>query len=74
MTEIAKPLYGKVILNGIINTVTGLHIGAGREAIEIGALDNPVLIEPLTKQPYIPGSSLKGKMRSLLEKFQSFIG
>jgi len=68
MRDVSKPLYGKVILQGIIRTVTGLHIGAGREAIEIGALDNPVLIDPVTKEPYIPGSSLKGKMRSLLER------
>lgn len=66
--EVAKPLYGKVILRGIIRTLTGLHIGAGREGVEIGALDNPVIVEPVTKQPYIPGSSVKGKMRSLLEK------
>lgn len=65
---IAKPLYGKVILRGIIRTLTGLHIGAGREVMEIGALDNAVIVEPITRQPYIPGSSLKGKMRSLLEK------
>lgn len=68
MTQIAKPLYGKVIIQGIVRTLTGLHIGAGREGIEIGALDNPVILEPVTKQPYIPGSSIKGKMRSLMEK------
>jgi len=65
---IAKPLYGKVIIRGVIRTLTGLHIGAGREVMEIGALDNAVIIESVTKQPYIPGSSFKGKMRSLLEK------
>ncbi len=46
---------------------TGLHIGAGRESIEIGGLDGPVIKHPHTSEPYIPGSSLKGKLRSLLE-------
>jgi CRISPR-associated protein Csm3 len=68
MHNIAKPLLGKIILKGIIKTLTGLHIGASREALEIGALDLPVLREPVTRQPYLPGSSLKGKLRSLLER------
>jgi CRISPR-associated protein Csm3 len=46
---------------------TGLHIGAGNDKVEIGGMDNPVIRNPLTREPYIPGSSLKGKMRSLLE-------
>ncbi len=46
---------------------TGLHIGAGRESVEIGGLDGPVIKHPHTSEPYIPGSSLKGKLRSLLE-------
>ena len=64
----AKILHGKIIISGIIHTETGLHIGAGSETIEIGSLDNPVIIDPVTKQPYIPGSSLKGKTRSLFER------
>ena len=36
--------------------------------MEIGGVDNPVIRNPLNKQPYIPGSSLRGKMRSQLEK------
>jgi CRISPR-associated protein Csm3 len=35
--------------------------------VEIGGLDNPIIRHPLTELPYVPGSSLKGKMRSLLE-------
>ncbi|MDI6750263.1 MAG: type III-A CRISPR-associated RAMP protein Csm3 [Rhodocyclaceae bacterium] len=46
---------------------TGLHIGAGDSEMHIGGIDNPVIKNPITHQPYIPGSSLKGKMRSLLE-------
>lgn len=58
---------GKYILCGEIACVTGLHIGGSTEGIEIGGVDNPVLKDPLTEMPYIPGSSLKGKIRSLLE-------
>jgi CRISPR-associated protein Csm3 len=54
-------------ITGEIHTVTGLHIGAGRDAIEIGGMDNPVIKHPHTGEPYIPGSSLKGKLRTLLE-------
>ncbi|HHV45568.1 MAG TPA: type III-A CRISPR-associated RAMP protein Csm3 [Tissierellia bacterium] len=46
---------------------TGLQIGAGNTSFEIGGMDNPVIKHPITGQPYIPGSSIKGKMRSLLE-------
>ena len=54
-------------INGKIVVKTGLHIGAGNDKVEIGGMDNPVIRNPLTREPYIPGSSLKGKMRSLLE-------
>lgn len=54
-------------LTGIVHLKTGLHIGAGRESVEIGGLDGPVIKHPHTGRPYIPGSSLKGKLRSLLE-------
>ena len=47
--------------------VSGLHIGAGDTEMHIGGIDNTVIRNPLTNRPYIPGSSLKGKMRSLLE-------
>lgn len=54
-------------ITGTIETVTGLHIGAEKDSIEIGGMDNPVIRHPHTGEPYIPGSSLKGKVRSLLE-------
>jgi CRISPR-associated protein Csm3 len=54
-------------LSGILHCKTGLHIGGASETIEIGGMDNPVIRNPLNDQPYIPGSSFKGKMRSLLE-------
>lgn len=50
-----------------IEVLTGLHIGAGNDEISIGGVDNIVLRDPLTDVPYIPGSSLKGKIRSLAE-------
>jgi len=61
-------LYGRVIVTGNIRAVTGLHVGKGKEGVMIGGVDNPVMRDALTNQPYIPGSSLKGKLRSLAEK------
>lgn len=54
-------------IQGVIVLQSGLHIGAGKDRVEIGGLDNPIIKNSLTNAPYIPGSSLKGKMRSLLE-------
>ena len=65
--EMNRVVYGKVVIRGRIKAVTGLHIGAQREVSEIGGIDNPVIKDPVTGLPYIPGSSLKGRMRSLLE-------
>jgi len=56
-----KEIKGKIILK------SGLHIGAGDTEMHIGGTDNPVIKHPHTQEPYIPGSSLKGKVRSLLE-------
>lgn len=61
-------LYGRIILSGNIRAVTGLHIGKGKEGVMIGGVDNPVMRDTLTNEPFIPGSSLKGKLRSLAEK------
>jgi CRISPR-associated protein Csm3 len=55
------------VITGQIEVVTGLRVGANVEQMEISGLDNPILRNPLTDEPYIPGSSLKGKMRSLSE-------
>jgi len=60
-------LVGYKNIEGLIEIVSGLHIGGSTTMIEIGGKDNPVIKNPMTKEPYIPGSSLKGKMRSLLE-------
>ena len=54
-------------LVGTIALQTGLHIGGGDAEMRIGGTDNPVIRNPMNNQPYIPGSSLKGKMRHLME-------
>jgi len=54
-------------ITATIEIVTGLHIGGSNDEIKIGGIDNPVIKNPLTNEPYIPGSSLKGKIRSLIE-------
>ncbi|WP_457611762.1 type III-A CRISPR-associated RAMP protein Csm3 [Methanocaldococcus sp.] len=60
-------LKGKVIINGIIKAKTGLHIGGTKETLKIGGTDNPVIRDAFGRI-LIPGSSLKGKIRNLLEK------
>ncbi|MDK2782085.1 MAG: CRISPR-associated protein Csm3 [Archaeoglobi archaeon] len=65
---IGGSIFGKIVIEGRIKLKTGLHIGAQTEVVEIGGLDNPILKDPATDVPYIPGSSFKGKLRSLLEK------
>ncbi|MGB9616630.1 MAG: RAMP superfamily CRISPR-associated protein, partial [Desulfomonilaceae bacterium] len=52
---------GKIVLK------SGLHIGGGDLEMRIGGVDNQVVKHPHTQEPYIPGSSIKGKVRSLLE-------
>lgn len=60
-------LLGNIILRGKLECLTPLHIGGSKDKFEIGGVDNPVIRDPLTNYPYIPGSSLKGKLRTLLE-------
>ncbi|MBE9049396.1 type III-A CRISPR-associated RAMP protein Csm3 [Nostocales cyanobacterium LEGE 11386] len=62
------PLVGKVTLTCQLTAKTGLHIGGGGENLDIGGLDKPVIRDPLTKYPYLPGSSIKGKLRATLER------
>ena len=58
---------------GTITLESGLHIGSGDMEMHIGGVDNPVIRHPYTMEPYIPGSSIKGKVRSLLETRYGFI-
>lgn len=66
-TDTALTFLGKLILEGEIHCQTGLHIGAGKGSLEIGGADNPV-VKDAFGIPYIPGSSLRGRLRSLLEQ------
>ena len=61
-------LQGKIFLHGTINARTGLHIGGNSGELDIGGIDNPVIRNAFNRQPYIPGSSLRGKMRGLLDR------
>ncbi len=56
-----------ISVEGTLELLSGLHIGGGNDAMHIGGIDNPVIKHPHTQVPYIPGSSIKGKVRSLLE-------
>jgi len=61
-------LYGRMFLKFTVKTITGLTVGGNDAGLEIGGVDKVIIRNPLTNQPYIPGSSLRGKMRSQLEK------
>lgn len=60
-------LIGTKKIEGDIIVRTGLHIGGDTKTMEIGGMDNPIIRNPATGEPYIPGSSIKGKMRALYE-------
>jgi len=67
-------LIKKIIITGKIRLLTGLHIGAANSQMDIGGIDSAVVRNPINNEPYIPGSSLKGKMRSLIELTDGTIG
>lgn len=60
-------LIKKVKFEGKIIAKSGLHIGGTNSAMAIGGPDSTVIRNPIDNKPYIPGSSLKGKMRALIE-------
>lgn len=60
-------LINSYLIKGKIECLSGLHIGGNNETIEIGDIDNPVIKNPVTGYPYIPGSSLKGSLRCAIE-------
>jgi len=68
MNENKATLEKKIFIRGQILAKTGLHIGGSSLGMSIGGADSVVIRDPITSRPYIPGSSLKGKMRSLIEK------
>lgn len=61
-------MLSKLKINSELEILTGLHIGGNSAFAAIGAVDSPVVRDSLTMEPIIPGSSLKGKIRSLLSK------
>lgn len=64
-------LIGKLKIQAILEVKTGLHIGGSSDYAPIGAVDSVFVRDPLTKEPVIPGSSVKGKMRTLLAKVRN---
>lgn len=60
----------KIFISGKIIAKTGLHIGGSSLGLSIGNTENTVVRNPITNQPYVPGSSIRGKMRSLLERLE----
>ncbi|MEW5822159.1 MAG: type III-A CRISPR-associated RAMP protein Csm3 [Cyanobacteriota bacterium] len=69
--NVIRSLIDKIEITGELELITGMHIGASNDFAPIGAVDSVVVRDPLTKQPIIPGSSLKGKMRTLLAKIKA---
>lgn len=67
-------ILGKLIITGELKLLTGMHIGAGNDFASIGAVDSVIVRDSITKKPYIPGSSIKGKMRYLLARVYSANG
>lgn len=61
-------MYGKIIISCRLVVRTGMHIGASNAFSAIGAVDSPVVRDPVTGLPIVPGSSLKGKLRTLISR------
>ena len=61
-------MYGKLLIRCELVVKTGMHIGGSNAFSAIGAVDSPVVRDPYTGLPIVPGSSLKGKLRTLLAR------
>lgn len=59
---------GQKTITGSIFLRSGMRIGGSDDLLQIGGVDLTSIKHPVTRKPYIPGSSFKGKMRSELEK------
>ena len=64
-------LQGKISITGKLKILTGMHIGGSSDFAPIGAVDSPFIRDPFTHAPIVPGSSIKGKLRTLLAKMHS---
>lgn len=67
MSQQTRTLTKTIRISGTLHVLTGLRLGGYSGSIQIGGVDNPIIRDPLTEEPYIPGSSIKGKLRSLFE-------
>jgi len=72
MSHVLK-LEKKIFIRAEIELLTGMHVGGSSIGLAIGGADKVVVRNPLTNLPYLPGSSIKGKMRSLLEKANALV-
>ena len=61
-------MYNKIKISGKIKVVTGMHIGGSSAFSAIGAVDSPVIRDKQSDLPMIPGTTLKGKLRTLMAK------
>ncbi|MFN8532464.1 MAG: type III-A CRISPR-associated RAMP protein Csm3 [Dehalococcoidia bacterium] len=61
-------LFGRIICRAVVEVETGLHVGASTASGAVTGLDFPVVRDALTGQPYLPGSSLRGKLRAETER------
>ena len=59
-------MLNKFVIKGTLRVVTGMHIGSGGTFAVIGAVDDQVVKDVMTNRPMLPGSSLKGKLRTLI--------
>ena len=61
-------MYGKILIHCSLIVRTGMHIGDSSAFSAIGAVDSQVIRDPWSGLPIVPGSSLKGKLRTLLAR------
>lgn len=66
-----KTILDKIIIKAELRLLTGMHIGKSNDFAPIGAVDSVIITDPITKQPVIPGSTLKGKLRTMLAKLET---
>ena len=66
-----KTILDKIIIKAELRLLTGMHIGKSNDFAPIGAVDSVVITDPVTKQPLIPGSTLNGKLRTMLAKLET---
>lgn len=73
MTNHANPVLhfrGHVVIGGVLECRTGMHIGGNRDSLVVGGIELPIARDPASRLPIIPGSSLKGRLRALLEQLR----